>query len=93
MRASPTGFCQCNQGVAVTAPVDFLERRRPSDLRAGPLLQHRDGIFISPPPINGRGERLFPEPLAVRRVAEDEVEGLKRARIAEPASRRAARSW
>jgi hypothetical protein len=40
--------------------------------------------LASPPPINRLAKRAFSEALAVRRVAEDELEGLKRAGLAEP---------
>jgi len=49
----------------------------------GAFFQDGDGSFFSPPPINRLGERPFPQALPVRRVAEDEIEGLQRTRLAE----------
>src|SRR5581483_7182599 len=75
---------ESDDGVAVAAPVDFLERRGPGDLGSGALLEDRDCVLAHPTSCNGGRERSFPQAFTIRGVAEDEVEGLERARLAEP---------
>src|SRR4029078_837160 len=80
---SMSGPCDDDLGVAVAAPIDLLATARPGDVGVRTLFQHGDGALLSPPPINRFGKRAFPEFLAVRRIAKDELEGLQRASLAE----------
>src|SRR4029078_6638629 len=75
--------------VAITSPIDLMKVSGPGDVDIGPLFQDGDRSLARPPPSNRLAKRAFSEALAVRRVAEDELEGLKRAGLAEPRRRAA----
>src|SRR6478736_6627060 len=80
---SMSGPCDDDLRVAVAPPVGLLEAGRPGDVSVRALFQDGDGSLFSPPPINRFGKRAFPQSLAVRRIAKDELEGLQRACLAE----------
>src|SRR4029078_3424487 len=74
---SMSDSCDDDLRVAVAPPVDLLATARPGNASVCTLLQHGDGALFSPPPFNRFGKRAFPEFLAVRRIAKDELEGLQ----------------
>ncbi len=63
-----------NSRVCVNAAIHKSKAMRWLECRIGAFLDDSDGSRRQPASGNRRGERLFAEPLAIRRIGEDELE-------------------